>query len=106
VVRETVRGMHGDNPLSIGNLLYSAGCIDGVLAAYGCKIATVEPRVWKSALGLPGRKHSGAKEAALLMARTAFPDCKQLTRQRDHNRAEAALIAWYYQMVYTKIPPG
>lgn len=52
----------------------------------------VTPAAWKRAAGLPGGVDG--KEAARAMALRLFPACAgHFARKKDHNRAEAALIA-------------
>jgi Holliday junction resolvasome RuvABC endonuclease subunit len=53
----------------------------------------VEPMVWKAYFKLIG----GDKEASRQLAMTLFPNpgYHLLTRKKDHQRAEAMLIAWW-----------
>lgn len=62
-------------------------CID----RYGIPWQTVTPRDWKAAMGL-----SSDKRLSLDLARATFPSCAdQLQRMKDHDRAEALLLAEY-----------
>lgn len=60
------------------------------------------PQKWKRGLGLMNSKltYAQKKQASLDMARTLFPKAN-LTRQRDHGRAEALLIAYYAHQMRT-----
>lgn len=51
----------------------------------------IEASVWKRTLGLV----KAGKEDSRLRALQLFPGTKAFERKKDHNRAEAALIAWY-----------
>lgn len=55
------------------------------------RIELVEPAVWKGYFQL-----GSSKEAARQMALHLFPEeAGRLSRKKDHNRAEAMLIAWW-----------
>jgi crossover junction endodeoxyribonuclease RuvC len=65
------------------------GIVRGVLAAHFIPIEVVSPAHWKRALGV-----GVGKDASRLRASTIFPRfADQWSRVKDHNRAEAALIA-------------
>lgn len=65
----------------------------------------VHPRVWKRKMGLSGRDEFGEKKSdtkrkheSLFRARELFPQLSgDLTRVKDHNRAEALLLAHYWR---------
>jgi hypothetical protein len=69
-----------------------------------CRIITsefeiVSPRKWKKALGLDSDKEKSRKLAIKL-----YPDLEHmLKRKKDHNRAEALLLARYTQLVHGKV---
>jgi crossover junction endodeoxyribonuclease RuvC len=71
------------------SLGHSLGVIHGVMGALCIPWQPVTPSVWKKAAGL-----SSDKEAARAQASKLFPDM-ELHRIKDHNRAEALLIARY-----------
>jgi crossover junction endodeoxyribonuclease RuvC len=64
----------------------------------GIPFELVVPAVWKRALGLIARESTDGEKklASLSRARMLFPDA-DLDRVKDHNRAEALLIAHYGQ---------
>jgi hypothetical protein len=65
-----------------------------VVQLLGIPAMLASPAKWKKALRLQGG--SEGKEQARRMAIEAFPDHSQLfSRKKDHNRAEAALLAFY-----------
>lgn len=79
---------------------YSMGRSEGlIIAAVLCsKIALwrVRPVDWQRAVGLSNVKAAERKEASRMRAREMFPSrLNDLKRKRDHNRAEALLIATY-----------
>ena len=65
------------------------GSIIAACQAAACRVEFVSAGAWKRALGL-----SSDKRASLDKARLLFPHAS-LDRQKDHNRAEALLIAYY-----------
>lgn len=76
------------------------GSILSTLQIARCRIEMVSPATWKADAGLSGASKLTAKEKksrALDKARLLYPDA-DLGRQKDHNRAEALLIAnWYFR---------
>jgi len=64
--------------------------IEAVIALCNIPCSLVEPSIWKRHHGLYG----GDKETSRQRALQLFPTAHTLlARKRDHNRAEAALIA-------------
>jgi crossover junction endodeoxyribonuclease RuvC len=64
----------------------------GIIAALGLPCTQVAPQTWKKALmaGMPD------KDASRQRAQELYPQCvKDLSRKKDHNRAEALLLAHY-----------
>lgn len=49
------------------------------------------PNEWKQAMGLAGKDKEAARQKALKL----FPSCEGIKRKKDHNRAEALLLALY-----------
>ena len=71
---------------------YTAARITVMLA--NIPLVLVRPNAWKKAMNLPGGKDG--KEASRTKAIHAFPECAvHFARKKDHNRAEAALLALY-----------
>jgi hypothetical protein len=97
VVLEDVRMLGGKNNSmqSQEALVHTRGVVEGVLAARGHDLAIVSPRTWKAFFGLQADKN-----AALALARSFF-GLEHLARVKDHNRAEAMLIARYAQRTMT-----
>jgi crossover junction endodeoxyribonuclease RuvC len=68
----------------------ATGALEAVLACCEIPFELVEPSVWKRARHLRGGDKEGARQLALQM----FPAQHALfARRKDHQRAEAALIA-------------
>ena len=85
-VEKTQMGVAGAGAFGI-----TYGCIAACAVASGCALVEVRARVWKSAIGL-----RGGKEDSRRMAANLFPAQAGLfARVMDHNRAEAALIAYW-----------
>lgn len=85
-------GAHGNSMHSQGSLMHSLGVVQAVLSIAGIRCHKVEPQTWKRHYGLIKAK----KEAALPIARSLYPgSLPMLTRLKDHNRADAVLIAHY-----------
>ena len=70
----------------------ATGSIEGALTALQVMITFINPTTWKRVIGV-----SASKEGARALAIQRWPGQQQLfARKRDHNRAEAALLAVYY----------
>lgn len=80
------------------SLAYTAGVIEGVVTALRLPREFVTPSVWKKALGLTA-KGPDKKALARAMAQRYYPEA-DIHRVKDHNRAEAILIARYGHQKY------
>ena len=70
----------------------AVGAIEATVALCNVPLEIVEPSVWKRALKLKGKDKEGARQRALEL----FPHAQHLlTRRKDHQRAEAMLIAYF-----------
>lgn len=69
----------------------SAGIIEGVVAARGLPHMLVHPATWKAYFKL-----AKGKDAARARAQRLYP-AADIARKKDHNRAEAILLARYGQ---------
>jgi hypothetical protein len=89
-VVEIVHSMPGQGVSSTFRFGEAYGQIVGVLTALGVTVAGVEPSVWKSLLNLA----SFNKEESRVLASKEFSGMSWAWRlKKDHNLAEAALIA-------------
>ena len=91
VVMEQVTSGSGQGVSSVFSLGDTFGTLRGVCAALGMNLVLVMPRIWKTYWDL-----SEDKNASLDLARAKFGDIAELKRKKDHNRAEAILIALWY----------
>lgn len=87
---EKVGSMPGQGVHSVFTFGYEAGAIYGSLAALGVPVTMVST-AWKRRMGLTSNKDESVQRA-----RDLFPSLLgMLKRAKDHNRAEALLIAEY-----------
>ena len=93
---EQVSAMPGQGVTSSFNFGFTAGAIQGVVAALGIPIRTVSPQVWKRKFGLLGQP----KDASRAEASRRFPQyADQWPLKKHDGRAEAALLALYGTMM-------
>lgn len=78
---------------------YGVGVWEMALAASNIPFTRVTPQKWKNVV-MEGGAHGGDKQASILRASRLFPHI-DLARKKDHNRAEALLIALYCQHYVT-----
>ena len=86
---EKVAARPGEAPSGAFSFGYSSGVIAGVLGALQIPITTVQPAVWKKAMGLGSSKDLSRSRALELFPAMA----DKLARKKDHDRAEALLMA-------------
>jgi len=80
---------------SVFSLGHTTGIIEGVVVACRFPNCEVTPGSWKKAFSIPGGKENKGKAREL--AQRFYPEA-DLARKKDHNRAEAILIArWGYE---------
>lgn len=96
VIVEQVSAMPGQGVTSSFNFGFTAGAIQGVVAALGLPLRTVHPQVWKRKFGLLGQP----KDASRAEASRRLPQHAHLWPLKKHDgRAEAALLALYGSMM-------
>ena len=80
---------------SLGKLIRNAGQWEGILSAFEITVKQITPQQWRKGIYLPSDR-SPLKKRSLDAARRLFPDYAEtyFKREKDHNRAEAALIAY------------
>jgi crossover junction endodeoxyribonuclease RuvC len=91
VIVERVGAMPGQGVASTFKFGAAFGAICGVLGALEIPVYRVAPTVWKRHFNLSADKEMARALAIRLFAATA----EHFARKRDHNRAEAALLARY-----------
>ena len=95
VVVEQVHAMPRQGVSSTFAFGKACGMIEGVVAARGLPVTYVTPQRWKKAMGVTADKNSSRQLAINL-----WPGEADLFRRvKDADRAEAALIAKYYEQV-------
>lgn len=109
VVIESVGTMGGANNAvqTQGSLLRSLGALETVAECLKWPIEYAYPQTWKRFYGLvvakdynlsDSQRTSAAKKTAMEKARALYPACDDIGRVKDHNRAEAILLAhWWRQ---------
>ena len=102
VVCEAVGTMGGQNNAvqTQGSLMRSLGAIEAVFDVVRAPCLMVTPREWQKLFGLVGKKaekrEPGQMPAAIVKACALYPGAAHMLRRvKDHNRAEALLIAHY-----------
>ena len=92
-----IMGAKGNAIGTVGSLCGTACLILGALDILGITPITVRPQKWKATYGLrkePGETDTQWKKRHCALALSLYPDAP-ITRAKDHNRAEALLIAHY-----------
>jgi hypothetical protein len=95
VALEQTSAMPGQGVASMFSMGDSFGACRGVAAILGFSVTLVRPAQWKKEMGVAkqrGEDADAGKEKALELARELFP-AAPLSRRKDHNRAEALLLA-------------
>ncbi len=83
------RGMGAASSFRFG---FAVGQIRAIAVCYGMEVRLIHPNSWKRTFGLKGPDKELSRQKALeLMPAAAL----WLSRKRDHNRAEACLLALY-----------
>ena len=94
VVVEQVHAMPGQGVTSMFNFGQSFGVIKGICAALSLPIFFVRPAKWKKYFNLIKTN----KDASRTKVIEAYPEISsKLHRKKDSNRADAILIALYFQ---------
>lgn len=96
---ENVHSMPKQGVASTFKFGMACGLIRGVLLGYGLPVIDVAPTVWKKHFKLSG--NDGEQSRALACHR--FPALEGLSRKKDHNRAEALLIALWHVETYDPV---
>lgn len=82
----------------------AVGSLEACIEAMAIPHTVIESTAWKKSHGLIKRGKEDSRQRALkLFPRAA--DHSFFARRKDHNRAEAALIAWYGMMLLSGLQP-
>jgi hypothetical protein len=103
VVIEAVGTMGGANNAvqTQGSLLRTLGAIETVAECLAWPVEYANAQTWKRLYGLidSSLKPAARKAKAMDTARRLYPTCTDIARVRDHNRAEAILLAhWHWRV--------
>jgi hypothetical protein len=91
---EKVHLMKGQGISSGGKFMKATGRVIGWIEALGIPYEEITPQKWQKIVFDSGTRTGDNKADSLAMARKLFPSMiDRLKRKRDHNRAEALLIA-------------
>jgi crossover junction endodeoxyribonuclease RuvC len=90
---EKVHNMPEDGGSSAFRFGTNFGTWQGALAALDIPFKLIDPQMWRKGLfaGVPGKT---TKKKSLFVARRMFPESEFFLREKDHDRAEAMLIAY------------
>lgn len=88
---EIVHAMPAQGVSSSFSFGFSAGALEGIIAANFIPMDRVTPNRWKKHLNLNSDKDGCRRRASELMPRHA----EKWARRMDDGRAEASLLAWY-----------
>ena len=94
VVVEQVSAMPGQGVTSMFNFGQSFGVIKGICSAMELPIFYVRPAKWKKYFNLINAEKDASRTKVIEM----FPEISQkLSRKKDNNKADAILIAKYFE---------
>jgi hypothetical protein len=99
-VLEKVGAMPGQGVTSMFNFGKNAGMWIGVLKSFGIPYEEIAPQKWQKEI-FDSARGGDPKDRSRAMALKLFPDLgPQLQRKKDHNRADAILMAEYARRIY------
>lgn len=90
---ESVHAMPGQGVKSMFAFGRNLGAWEGLLAALHVGYVMPTPQQWQKGLVMPS-DGADPKARSLTVARRLFPDA-DLSRKKDHGRADALLLAWW-----------
>ena len=97
VIIEKVSAMPGQGVTSMFNFGQSFGILKGICSAMQLPLYYVRPAKWKKYFGLINSE----KDASRTTATEMFPNfSSQLSKKKDINKADAILIASFYNETY------
>lgn len=89
-VRPRPNPTRGTSIVTEGSLMRSRGIVECAIDIARLQVKVVQPQTWKRYYALIGKDKPVSREKAITLYPAAAPDLK---RVKDHNRAEALLIA-------------
>lgn len=94
---ERIASMPGQGVASMFSMGDTFGCCRSVVAVWGMQMVVITPQQWKKYYSIVKDEK---KEIARAKAIQLYPQAS-LARKKDHNRAEAILLAHYLMEKYT-----
>ena len=88
---EKVNAFPGNGSVSSFSFGKNAGVLEGIVCGLGIRYELIHPKTWQK-IALKDVEGSDTKARSVIAAGRMFPDLV-LKRKKDHNRADAALIA-------------
>lgn len=101
-VVEHAQPMPKQGLVSTAKYVASAALAHGVLAGAGIRVVIVRPQEWKKAYGLHRDKDASRLKAAALWPEAAH----EFRRVKDHDKAEAALMAHFVLRLERQVIPN
>ena len=100
IVMENVHAMPKQGVSGVFRFGVAVGILQAICVTWmGHDVELVEPAVWKQYFQLPGKDKEAARQMAIRLFSTHADGTQNargvLTRKKDHQRAEAMLIAWW-----------
>jgi hypothetical protein len=96
VTLEDNRAVGSNGSLANFSMGRAVGLIIATCLLRGIAVHRVKPQAWQQSVGVSNVKAAERKEAHRQRAQELFPELHaELKRKRDHNRADALLIAEY-----------
>lgn len=93
VVIEDVNAQPNEGAAGAFAFGYATGLVEGVATALGLRVLRVTPQVWKKAARIPPKANKAMSRHVVSQMHPHLSH--QFTRVRDHNRADAFLIAYW-----------
>jgi len=93
VALEKVSARPGQGVVSMFTFGRNLGAWEGIISAFGIPFMMPTPRQWQKGI-IDQKAGADPKARSLNTARRLFPDA-ELTRKKDHGRADALLLAFW-----------
>lgn len=97
VLLEVPHSMPNDGHVGAFKFGKACGILDGILGTLDLTVVPANPGAWKSALGL-----SSNKQKSIIKAIATFGPhfAHYFSESKNHDRAEAALLAWHCHKIF------
>jgi len=98
---ELVSNMPGDGGSSGFKFGTNFGIWQGALTALNIPFMLIRPQAWRKGL-FDNIEGQSTKKKSLAVARQMFPESKYFLREKDHDRAEAMLMAFQAERYWNR----